>query len=226
MSEPEPEQASAPRSEAPSAKARDDVSPRKQELVVVPEEVPVPEAAQEAVERAFDADSAGVRDRWSRYIGAMGIDAVRRQTASSVFVGGLRGLGAEVAKNVVLSGVRRLTLHDPGLVQEEDLGSQFFLRSADMGLARAAASVRRIQELNFYVRVDVHDEPLDQTTIPMLKDYNVVILTDSPLALCIAVNEFCRTNGIQFIWAGVRGVFAHVFVDLGPSFEVLDRDGL
>ena len=69
-------------------------------------------SVQPTEQRSFDVDSAGVKDRWSRYIGAMGIDAVRRQAASSVFISGLRGLGAEIAKNIVLSGVKRLTLND------------------------------------------------------------------------------------------------------------------
>ena len=72
-------------------------------------------SVQPTEQRSFDVDSAGVKDRWSRYIGAMGIDAVRRQAASSVFISGLRGLGAEIAKNIVLSGVKRLTLNDSAL---------------------------------------------------------------------------------------------------------------
>jgi molybdopterin/thiamine biosynthesis adenylyltransferase len=81
-------------------------------LQAVPELVEEPQAEQEIVSRDFDVDSAGVKDRWSRYIGAMGIDAVRRQTTSSVFISGLRGLGIEIAKNIVLSGVKRLSIQD------------------------------------------------------------------------------------------------------------------
>jgi hypothetical protein len=90
-------------------------------------------AAPAGADRQFDVTDSGVKDRWSRYIGAMGVEAVRRQTAAAVLVVGLNGLGAEVAKNVVLSGCKSLALHDPAVVSERDLGSQFLLRAGDVG---------------------------------------------------------------------------------------------
>ena len=55
-------------------------------------------------------DDDKVKDRWSRYIGAMGIEAVRRQANSTILVYGAGGLGIEIAKNLVLSGINSLTL--------------------------------------------------------------------------------------------------------------------
>jgi hypothetical protein len=69
------------------------------------------------LKRDFDVESSEVKDRWSRYIGAMGIDAVRRQASSTVFISGMSALGAEIAKNVVLSGVKQMTIHDTTLTQ-------------------------------------------------------------------------------------------------------------
>ena len=111
-------------------------------------------------------------------------------------------------------------------LQIEDLGSQFLLRESDVGLNRAAASLRKLQELNFYVSVDANEEPLTAATLANLKSYNVVMLTDATLALALEVNDYCRAHGILFIWTGIAGVFGHIFVDFGPTFEVLDKDGL
>ena len=58
---------------------------------------------------------------------------------SSVLISGLKGLGIEVAKNVILSGVKAVTLHDTETVATADLGCQFFLREADVGTNRAVA---------------------------------------------------------------------------------------
>jgi ThiF family len=60
----------------------------------------------------ISVDDAGVKDRWSRYIGVMGIEAVRKQAAAQVLLSGIDSLGVEIAKNVILSGVKRITLHD------------------------------------------------------------------------------------------------------------------
>lgn len=62
-----------------------------------------------------------VRDRWSRYIGAMGVDAVAKQSKANVFLSGLNGLGVEIAKNVLLSGVKKFVLHDNHKVTLDDL---------------------------------------------------------------------------------------------------------
>lgn len=47
-----------------------------------------------------------MQDRWSRYIGAMGIEAVKKQAESKVILVGLKTLGLEIAKNLVLSGLK------------------------------------------------------------------------------------------------------------------------
>jgi ubiquitin-activating enzyme E1 len=39
------------------------------------------------------------------------------------------------------------------------------------------------------------------------------------------MNKHCRENGIRFIAADVRGVFAYMFNDFGDSFTVYDKDG-
>lgn len=64
----------------------------------------------------MDVSNADVTNRWSRYIGAMGLDAVIKQAEASVFIAGLDAFGVEIAKNVVLSGVKRLTLCDNTIV--------------------------------------------------------------------------------------------------------------
>ena len=46
---------------------------------------------------------------------------------------GLGGLGVEVAKNVILAGVKSVTLYDPTLVSHTDLSSQFYLNESEIG---------------------------------------------------------------------------------------------
>ncbi|KAJ8309044.1 hypothetical protein KUTeg_013918 [Tegillarca granosa] len=53
--------------------------------------------------------------------------------ASRVLLIGVRGLGAEVAKNIVLSGIKSLTLMDHSQITEEDASSQFLVNRADVG---------------------------------------------------------------------------------------------
>lgn len=84
----------------------------------------------------------------------MGIDAVAKQSKCSVFLSGVNSLGVEIAKNIILGGVKRFTIHDSEKVTYKDLSGQFFVGEKDIGKNRALASVNKIQELNYYVKVD------------------------------------------------------------------------
>lgn len=70
---------------------------------------------------------------YSRQLYVLGHDAMRRMASSDVLISGLGGLGVEIAKNVILGGVKSVTLHDDAVCKLADLGSQFYLTEADVG---------------------------------------------------------------------------------------------
>jgi len=161
---------------------------------------------------------------YSRQLFVLGKEAMERMARSSVLVSGLKGLGIEVAKNVILSGVKAVTLHDTETVTMADLGAQFFLRESDIGTNRAVASFQRAAELNSYVSMR-HET--GQLTEEMVKEHSVVVLTNSSLEEQMRVNEWCRsaTPHIAMIVADVRGLYAQIFTDFGPKFTVVDTTG-
>ena len=59
------------------------------------------------------------------------------------------------AKNVILAGVKAVTLHDTGAVALEDLSAQFYLTESNVGANRAEACAAKLQELNPAVAVIV-----------------------------------------------------------------------
>lgn len=71
----------------------------------------------------------------------------------------------EVAKNLILAGVKSVTLYDPTPVTYYDLSAQFYLTEADVGKPRAAASVQKLADLNQYVHVTEAQGPLDEAFI-------------------------------------------------------------
>ena len=76
---------------------------------------------------------------------------------------GLNGVGVEIAKNVILAGVRSVTLYDPDPAQWTDLSAQFYLTEEDVRASRhAAACVAQLAELNQYVSVRAHDGACDE----------------------------------------------------------------
>lgn len=59
---------------------------------------------------------------WHRYV--LGHEAMRRMGAADVLIAGMKGLGVEIAKNVILSGVKSVTVQDEGQAEWSDLSSQ------------------------------------------------------------------------------------------------------
>ncbi|XP_051632671.1 collagen alpha-1(I) chain-like isoform X2 [Manacus candei] len=69
--------------------------------------------------------------QYDRQIRLWGLEAQKRLRASRVLLVGLRGLGAEVAKNLILAGVRGVTLLDHRQVSQDDPCSQFLVPVPD-----------------------------------------------------------------------------------------------
>ena len=89
--------------------------------------------AEESKEfKTINVDDEGVKDRWSRYIGAMGIEAVAKQAEAVVYIDQLGGLGIEIAKNIVLAGCKELILGPTAAPTFNDLTSQFFIEEKDV----------------------------------------------------------------------------------------------
>ena len=192
------------------------------------EEVDVDDDVQAKSAQVIDINDEKVKDRWSRYIGAMGIDAVAKQASARIMISGMGGVGAEIAKNLVLAGCKELTLCDSVSASYRDLSSNFFLNEADFNTNRAVACSKKVQQLNYYVKVSVCKESLstkDSIKSAKIEDYDVIILTEANLSTQKLVNDYAREHGTKFISADVNGVFCRVFNDFGDEFEVIDKNG-
>jgi len=161
-------------------------------------------------------------DLHSRQLAVYGRESMRRLAGASVLVSGLGGLGAEIAKNVILAGVKAVTLQDTAACTLADLGAHFYLTQADVGTNRAQACAAKLQELNpavavTFVAAEISDD--------LCKKHQVVVCSELPLARAKEVDAFCHANSVAFIRGDVRGVFGSLFCDFGPGFNVLDTDG-
>ncbi|KAL8577432.1 hypothetical protein ACOMHN_048067 [Nucella lapillus] len=167
---------------------------------------------------------------YSRQRYVLGDSAMKRMAQSSVLIYGLGGLGVEIAKNIVLAGVKCLTVQDAVPCTLRDLGTQFFVRQADVDSSknRAEACAGKLAELNPYVKISTRTEALTLTTdLTYLQEFQCIILTECPLSVQLYVNKFCRAcpTPIKFVSSDVFGVFSSAFCDFGDSFEVADPTG-
>lgn len=164
---------------------------------------------------------------YSRQCYILGDECMECLSKASVLLVGLGGVGAEIVKNLVLLGVKHLSICDDKPTSFADVGVNWFITNEDVsaGLTRSSSSCPKIQDLNPSVNVKAVSNPL--TNLAHLSQYNLVILTETNLKTCIEVNLYCRSlnPAVKLIVADVFGVVSWLFCDFGPSFTTKDASG-
>jgi len=168
-------------------------------------------------EKELNYEDEKVKDRWSRYIGAMGLEAVKKQSESQVLLIGLGAVGLEIAKNLILSGLKRITIVDNEKIKSH---LEHFYMSDLPGELRTKC-LYKLKELNHYVKVD-HSDVIPASIEP----YNLIIDTRSGvMSATEKLAEECNKLGKKFILAETSGVYGRVFNDFGKDFLVNDTNG-
>eukprot|EP00818_Percolomonas_sp_WS_P000344 CAMPEP_0117451102 /NCGR_PEP_ID=MMETSP0759-20121206/8824_1 /TAXON_ID=63605 /ORGANISM="Percolomonas cosmopolitus, Strain WS" /LENGTH=1024 /DNA_ID=CAMNT_0005243671 /DNA_START=3 /DNA_END=3077 /DNA_ORIENTATION=+ len=171
----------------------------------------------------LSADADNLFDRVERVLGA---EAMKRMRNAKVLIVGLGGLGVEVAKNIILTGVGVVTLADSKVTTYNDLSSQFYLTESSIGKNRVEASLHHLKELNpSFVKIDVLQGGEAAITDDVIKQHSVVIFTDHHIKDLVSINEMCRKHGTKFIATECRGVFGALFCDFGENFTIYDDNG-
>ena len=171
-----------------------------------------------------DAEEAVDEALYSRQLYVMGHAAQHSLSRSTVLLLGLSGLGAEVAKNLALAGIKELHVHDDSAATMHDLASSFLLSESDVGAPRAARAVEQLAPLNPHVVVRRVEGPVDEAAL-RAGGYTCVVAIDRALEEQQALDDASRAVGARFVSCSSRGVFGSVFCDLGDEFTSTDADG-
>jgi len=163
-------------------------------------------------------------DLYSRQIGAYGLETMGKLVRMNVVIYGMRGVGVETAKNVILAGPKSVTVMDDTLCTRFDMNTNFYITDADLneGRTRAAASVAKLKELNPYVSVECKTGTL---TEEIIQACDVLVITQGKFSNILEWNEIARKNKTTFIWTENRGISCFAFSDFGDKWRVLDNDG-
>eukprot|EP01061_Rhynchopus_euleeides_P038990 TRINITY_DN6686_c0_g1_i2.p1 TRINITY_DN6686_c0_g1~~TRINITY_DN6686_c0_g1_i2.p1 ORF type:complete len:1103 (+),score=303.92 TRINITY_DN6686_c0_g1_i2:83-3310(+) len=172
----------------------------------------------------MDVDVDVDQDLYSRVQYVLGAEAMQKLASTRILVVGAGGLGTEVAKNLILTGVGRLDIYDDRSITWWDLGSLFFASESSVGARRVDVVTPRLQELNTACPVTALPSV---PTAEALLAYSAVVWCDGCDLLSLAqLNESTRAQGVKLIWAEARGVYGMVFTDMGPEHVVQDTTGV
>ena len=159
---------------------------------------------------------------YSRQIKAFGLENMKKLMKLKIVIFGARGLGIEIAKNLILSGPKKVAIYDNNIVKINDLGNNFFIKKEDINTKRRdEASLEELKELNPYVEVCIENNFMENYF-----KYDVICITEIiETKLIKEINENCRKNKKGFIYACNLGLIGIVFSDFGNNFEIIDENG-
>lgn len=171
----------------------------------------------------------------------LGDKAMKRMASSPVLLIGCDCLGVEVAKNLVLAGVKSLNIADNQVSSDADIEQNFFIsrEHVEQKITRADACVTSLAQLNPYVTVyashaDIYlreaesgCEESRQKLVGAISEVDCVIATQCSIVHQILIDEICREGdkSVKFVASNVHGLFSSVFCDFGDIFEVFDVNG-
>jgi ubiquitin-activating enzyme E1 len=115
------------------------------------------------------------KNLYSRQIFTYGIDTMDKIINLKILIIGLRGLGIEIAKNIILTGTKEVSISDKNICQINDLGSNFYINENDINKkTREESCINKLKSLNPYVIVKIHQDIYNED----IKKYNLIIITE------------------------------------------------
>lgn len=127
---------------------------------------------------------------------------------------GLSGLGAEIAKNIILAGIKSITFLDHCQLNANDACVQFLADSKAIGQNRAAASLQRAQALNPMVEISVDESDVVDKPNEFFTGFDVVVAIGASEKELLRIDGVCREAGVSFFAADLWGAFGWSFTDL------------
>ena len=181
----------------------------------------MPLAEQSLHQQTLSADDIALYDRQIRL---WGIRAQEQLRAANVLLVGMKALGNEIAKNLILAGIGSLTILDHEPVTEDDLCSQFLITEEDMGKNRAEAALPQAQKLNPRVQLFVDTAPIISKLPEYFSSFDITIVTGLHIDIASNINASCRAFGRKFYAADTHGMYGYIFADLISHQFVIERE--
>ena len=166
---------------------------------------------------------------YSRQIGTYGEEAMKKIINLKILILGLKGLGIEVAKNLILTGPEKVIIYDPSIVKLKDLGLNYYLKENDINKNRIDYScIDSLSNLNPNTKVEILNISQQNHFYEILKQINLDVIIQTELISqqkTIYLNEYCRERQIKFIYGANIGLSGFIFSDFGNDHLIYDMDG-
>ncbi|KAK2953162.1 putative SUMO-activating enzyme subunit aos-1 [Blattamonas nauphoetae] len=154
---------------------------------------------------------------YDRQIRLWGVEAQHDLRASSVLIVGVNGLSMETAKNLTLAGVHSIVLWDPGMIDNDDVQTNFYFTVEDIGSPRASILSNRLASMNTFCSVTSLQHsfedlrtypPTHPDIITTLSSATVVACVNLPQEYAFTLSLHCTDHGKSFFYAETRSLLS------------------
>ena len=161
-------------------------------------------------------------DLYSRQLGIIDSDSMTKLTSMNYLIIGLRGLGVEILKNLILEGPKRVDIYDPNYININDMNSNYFIKEEDVNKIRDEIIIENIKDLNPYVQSDIirpsnnlennnYDNELN-FILSKIGEYNMIIITEFLSKNSInKINSKCKKLNKGLIYSCALGLSGFLF---------------
>ncbi len=155
---------------------------------------------------------------YSRQIAVYGHGAMRSLTNAKVLILGFDGTCLELCKNLILAGVGTINLIDSSIINVEDLSTNYYASTDNIGQIAVEVVKEKLCELNPYVNFTVNNMDTQY------KEHDVYIQINGSYENAIGFNKRIRALNKKFIWVNTYGLMGNIFCDFN-KFISKDADG-
>ncbi|MDI1486507.1 MAG: hypothetical protein OHK93_005738 [Ramalina farinacea] len=131
-------------------------------------------------------------------------------------------VGVETLKNLILPGVGSFTIVDEALVEEEDLGVNFFLTEDSLGKSRAEECTTLLRELNPEVEGHGVRTSIDEYVKTLHQERYTLILLIGPSPHVQQLSKYCSKTSIPLFYVHSLGFYSHFSIQLPHQFPIVD----
>ena len=154
-----------------------------------------------------------------------GLDGQKKLKAAKVAVAGIGGLGCPASIYLTAVGIGKIILIDKEKFELNNLNRQVLGWHNDIGKFKTEAAKEKLEELNSEIEIEaVVAEISKDNAHNVIGDVDVVVDGQDNWKTRFIINEYCVTNKIPFIHAGVSSLHGQMTTILpgeGPCLRCI-----
>jgi len=130
----------------------------------------------------------------------IGSKGLRKLSKSNVAVVGMGGLGTHLSLYLILSGIGRLKIIDPGIIRYKNLYKQILYTSSDVGYFKVEVAKKRLAKYSRYTKIDIFPMMVTPWNIDRIfRNVDIILDGTDNIYSKILINRYSVKNRVPYI---------------------------